>query len=66
MKTFSELTRNEKIDLLTAWIDGETLQVFNGSKWISCQPVAAAMRSYRVKSEQRSQTPPDSASQSGS
>jgi len=33
MKTFGELTRDEKIALLTAWVDGERIERFSFSNW---------------------------------
>lgn len=49
MKTFGELTREEKIELVTAWIDGAEIEVFN-SGWVQLsEPSWYKEATYRIK-----------------
>jgi hypothetical protein len=52
MKTFGKMTREEKIALLTAWVDGREIESYSGSSgvWVfSRNPSWYSDCMYRVK-----------------
>lgn len=51
MKAFGKMNREEKLELLTAWLDGEKIEYLcSYSGWQTCgKPMWAGAVSYRVK-----------------
>lgn len=49
MKPFGQLSREEKLELMTAWVDGKQMEVnFGGDRWLEVDPMWTAGASYRV------------------
>lgn len=49
MKPFGQLSREEKLELLTAWLDGKQMQVDSGDgRWLNVEPAWGAGSNYRV------------------
>jgi len=51
MKAFSKLTRDEKLELLTAWVDGGVIEYDAGKGWLKVdRPTWNPDFTYRIKS----------------
>lgn len=49
MKPFGQLSREAKLELMTAWVDGKQMEVnLGGDRWLEVDPMWTAESSYRV------------------